>query len=139
MAASTFQKYSAFQEHTDCILRNLGKFSEKHRRLVSFNKVSDLQTNNLTQKDSTVDVFLCKTFSDSYIRKPVNSYFWIMMLKHSYAVIQRCFVKNVFSKIALRPATLSKKSLWHRCFPVNFAKFLWRPYLQNTARRLFLF
>ena len=24
----------------------------------------------------------------------------------------------------LRPATLLKKRLWHRCFPVNFAKFL---------------
>ena len=26
--------------------------------------------------------------------------------------------------IKLRPATLLKKTLWHRCFPVNFAKFL---------------
>ena len=24
----------------------------------------------------------------------------------------------------LRPATLLKKRLWHRCFPVNFVKFL---------------
>ena len=30
-----------------------------------------------------------------------------------------------FNKFAgLRPATLSKKRLWHRCFPVRFAKFL---------------
>ena len=30
-----------------------------------------------------------------------------------------------FNKVAsLRPATLFKKRLWHRCFPVNFAKFL---------------
>ena len=30
-----------------------------------------------------------------------------------------------FNKVAgLRPATLLKKRLWHRCFPVNFAKFL---------------
>ena len=30
-----------------------------------------------------------------------------------------------FNKAAvLRPATLLKKRLWHRCFPVNFAKFL---------------
>ena len=27
-------------------------------------------------------------------------------------------------KKGLRPATLLKKRLWHRCFPVNFAKFL---------------
>ena len=25
---------------------------------------------------------------------------------------------------SLRPATLSKKRLWHKCFPVNFVKFL---------------
>ena len=30
-----------------------------------------------------------------------------------------------FNKVGgLRPATLSKKRLWYRCFPVNFAKFL---------------
>ena len=29
------------------------------------------------------------------------------------------------NKVAgLTPATLLKKRLWHRCFPVNFAKFL---------------
>ena len=32
-----------------------------------------------------------------------------------------------------RPPTLLKKSLWHRCFPVNFAKFLRTPFLQNTS------
>ena len=31
--------------------------------------------------------------------------------------------------ISLRPATLLKKRLWHRCFPVNFAKFLRTPFL----------
>ena len=35
-----------------------------------------------------------------------------------------------FNKVAgLRPATLLKKRLWHRCFPVNFAKFLRIPFL----------
>ena len=34
-----------------------------------------------------------------------------------------------FNKVAgLRPATVSKKGLWHRCFPVNFAKFLRTPF-----------
>ena len=33
----------------------------------------------------------------------------------------------------LRAATLLKKKLWHKCFPVNFAKFLRTPYLQNTS------
>ena len=37
-----------------------------------------------------------------------------------------------------RPATLFKKRLWHTCFPVNFAKSLRTPFLQNTSGRLLL-
>ena len=45
----------------------------------------------------------------------------------------------IFNKIAgLRPANLLKKKPWHRCFPVNFAKRLRTPFLQNTSRRLLL-
>ena len=44
-----------------------------------------------------------------------------------------------FNKVAgLRPATLLKKRLWHSCFPVNFAKFLRTPILQNSPGRLLL-
>ena len=42
------------------------------------------------------------------------------------------------NKVAgLRLANLFKKRLWHRCFPVNFAKFLRTTFLQNTSERLF--
>ena len=41
------------------------------------------------------------------------------------AVVQRCFVNKVLD---LRPATLLKKRFWHRCFPVNFVKFLRAPF-----------
>ena len=70
-------------------------------------------------------------------------------------VSQRCSVKEVFLEISqnsqentcvrvsflvksLRPATLLKKSLWYRCFPVNFPKFLSAYFLQNTSGRLLL-
>ena len=44
-----------------------------------------------------------------------------------------------FNKVAgLRPETLLKKGLWHRCFPVNFLKFPRTPFLQNTSGRLLL-
>ena len=44
-----------------------------------------------------------------------------------------------FNKVAgLRLAALLKKRLWHRYFPVNFAKFLRTPILQNTPGRLLL-
>ena len=44
----------------------------------------------------------------------------------------------VFGNNILRPATLLKKRFSHRCFPMNFAKFLRTPFLHNTSRRLFL-
>ena len=45
-----------------------------------------------------------------------------------------------FNKVAgLRPATLLKKRPWHRCFPVNFAKFLRSPFLQNAFEQLLLY
>ena len=34
--------------------------------------------------------------------------------------------------------TLLKKTLWHKCFPLNFVKFLRTPFLQNTSGRLLL-
>ena len=42
--------------------------------------------------------------------------------------------ETLFNKVAgLKPATSLKKILWHRCFPVNFAKFLRKPFFQNTS------
>ena len=35
--------------------------------------------------------------------------------------------------VCLRPATLLKMRLWHRCFPVNFVKFLRTPYFTEHA------
>ena len=69
----------------------------------------------------------------------------------SEAVVQRCSVKKAllgisqnlqentyvrvsfFNKVSgLRPATLSKRKLWHRSFPVNFTKLLRTPFLEDT-------
>ena len=44
-----------------------------------------------------------------------------------------------FNKVAgLRPATLLKRGLWRRCFPVNFGKFLRTPFLTEHLRWLLL-
>ena len=48
--------------------------------------------------------------------------------------MKMCVLRN-FAKF--KPATLLKKRLWQRCFPVNFAKFL-STFLQNTSGRLLL-
>ena len=45
----------------------------------------------------------------------------------------------LFNKVSvLRPATLFKKRLWHRCFPLNFVKFLRTPfYIEHLCWLLF--
>ena len=40
-----------------------------------------------------------------------------------------------FNKVAGRPTTLLKR-IWHRCFRVNFLKFLRTPFLQSTFGQL---
>ena len=47
--------------------------------------------------------------------------------------------KQLCQRLFLRPATLLKKSLWHRCLLDSFAKFLVTPFSQNTPGRLVLF
>ena len=64
------------------------------------------------------------------------------------AIARRCSVKKVFSEISqnlqentcsrVRPATLLKKRLWRRWFPVNFAKFLRTSFLTEHLRWLLL-
>ena len=45
----------------------------------------------------------------------------------------------IFNKVAgPRSATLLKKRIWHRCFPLIFAKILRTPFLQNTSGPLLL-
>ena len=59
------------------------------------------------------------------LRKGVIRNFAKFTGKH---LCQRLF----FNKVAgLTPATLLKKRLWHRCFPVNFAKFLRTPFYRT--------
>ena len=47
------------------------------------------------------------------------------------AIYEKSMKKDVHRNFV--PATLLKKRLWHRCFPVNFAKFLRTPFWQNRS------
>ena len=49
-----------------------------------------------------------------------------------------CAGDSFLIKLQAPPTTSLKKRLWHRCFPVNFAKFLRTPFSQNTLGRLLL-
>ena len=40
-----------------------------------------------------------------------------------------CSLTQRSISFCLRPATLLKNGLWHRCFPLNFVKFLKTPFL----------
>ena len=51
-------------------------------------------------------------------------------------LFQSLFFNNV---AGLTPATLLKKRLWHRCFPVNFGKFLKTLFLAEYFRWLLSF
>ena len=70
----------------------------------------------------------------------------------SYTILMRCSLKKCVLRnfanftgkhlcqslflnkvVGLRSAILLKKRIWHRCFPVNFAKFLRTPFLKNTS------
>ena len=66
------------------------------------------------------------------VRKGVLRNFGKFTGKH---LCQSLFFNKV---VGLRPATLLKKRLWHRCFPVNFAKSLRTPFLQNMSGQLLL-
>ena len=41
--------------------------------------------------------------------------------------------ENTCIRVSFLRDSFLKKTLWHRCFPVNFAKFLRTPFLQNTS------
>ena len=57
------------------------------------------------------------------------------MLRSSHPEV---FCKKGVLKNFLRSATLLKKTLWHRCFPVNVAKFLRTPFFIEHLRWLLL-
>ena len=50
-----------------------------------------------------------------------------------------CARVSFLIKLQVAPATLLKKALWRRCFPVNFAKFLRAPFQQNTSGQRLLY
>ena len=54
----------------------------------------------------------------------------------SYFRTAEAVTRGVLLAAGLRPATLLKKRLWHRCFTVNFVKFLRTHFLQHTSGRL---
>ena len=49
------------------------------------------------------------------------------------------FTESSCARVSFEAATLLKKRLWHRGFPVNFARFLRAPFLHYTLDDCFYF
>ena len=49
-----------------------------------------------------------------------------------------CARARFIMKSQAEACNVIKKRLWHRCFSVNFANFLWTTFLQNTSGQLLL-
>ena len=74
-----------------------------------------------------------------YVRKKKNYFAFIQKVRPEVFCIKH--VRKHFRgshPVCLRPATLLKMRLWHRCFPVNFVKFLRTPYFTEHLRWLLL-
>ena len=116
---------------------------------------------NVIKKETPAQVFsceFCKNFENSFFyRAPLIAarfcpkFCMKGTLFYSYfgdtyftpeAVFRRCFVKKVFFEILQNSQenTCARvsflKRLWHRCFSVNFAKFLRTPFFTEHLRWL---
>ena len=69
-------------------------------------------------------------FSEAATRVALQKKVFLEILQNSQE--NTCARVSFFSKVA------GLGRLWHRCFPVNFAKFLRTPFLQNTTGRLLI-
>ena len=77
-------------------------------------------------------------------RSSSQRYFFVYFFLSLFLEISLNSLENTWVRVSfliklqawgLRPATLLKKRLWHRCFPVNFVNFL---RTSNSSWRLFL-
>ena len=88
----------------------------------------------VTNYKNALQQVLCKLESIYYLYS--SKYFGKYWFRsHVYLISSKKLKEtNCFSK----EDSLIKKSLWHRCFPVNFAKFLRTPFFTKHLRRLLL-
>ena len=79
-------------------------------------------------------------------KKSLCQQWWRFLVKNSIisqfpetSSVLTFWLISCFKKIAsLRPVTLLKKGLWHRCFPVDFAKLLRTPFFTEQLQWLLL-
>ena len=80
-----------------------------------------ISSNDLSNKNAS-------SSRNFYKQRISDSYFFIKTKQN-----KKLLLKWLLTGTQCSEATLLKKRLWRRCFPVNFAKFLRTPILQNTS------
>ena len=108
-------------------------FVKPSRSTISFYLLSEVFIKWLLAEDSNLHLRLHSIKGNSRSSRPE------VFVEISQNSQENTCARVFFNKVArLRPVTLLKKRLWHRCFPVNFAKFLRTPFLLNTSGRMLL-
>ena len=108
-----------------------------------------LYDNHKMNKIEKVQYKACLAITDALLGIPKEkTYDELSRFALREAVAQRCSVISQNSrentgvsfliKLQASASKFIKKRFWHRCFPVNFAKFLRTPFLKNTSQRLLL-
>ena len=75
---------------------------------------------------------------DSYFESQIEAVVWRLSIEKVFLEILQHSQENTCARVSFLIKFFLKKRLWHRCFPVNVAKFLRTPFLQNISRRLLL-
>ena len=121
--------------------KNFSKRTHKHTHTHTHNQTYTSENSNIERKFElsfkkiTSCIYLLLTLS-KYLSVIVSN---IVLLRSVFSrrlavnysrktLHRRCLIDMVF-----RPETVLKKTLWRRCFPVNFAKFRRTPFLQNKC------
>ena len=78
---------------------------------------------------------LCSNINLGFLQKEMNH---LSEWDKHHKVIRVIRVRGILWNKGLRPATLFKKRLWHRCFLVTFAKFLRTPFFTKHIQWLLL-
>ena len=67
------------------------------------------------------------------VKKKAMNHYTYLKFRSS---LQRCSVKKIVLRNFAKFTGKHLKRLWHRCFPLNFTKFLRTPFSQNPSGRL---
>ena len=79
---------------------------------------------------------LSTPFRSALLKKGVIKKVFLEILQNSQE--NACAWDSFLIKLQARPATLLKKRLWHRCFPINFVKFPRTSFFTEPLRWLLL-